>query len=65
MFLKPVCFGECSGISFIDSTCIPAIHNRRQYSMKVCKDIAKKGKSTMGAKLHLLCMKEERLSTLC
>ncbi|MBM6508483.1 hypothetical protein I6E64_12275 [Bacteroides fragilis] len=49
MFLKPVCFGECSSISFIDSTCIPAIHNRRQYSMKVCKDIAKKGKSTMGA----------------
>ena len=59
MFLKPACFGECSGISFIDSTCVPAVHNKRQFSMKVFKGIAGKGKSTMGwyvgFKLHLLC----------
>ncbi len=35
MFLKLVCFGECSGISFVDSTCIPVIHNKRQFNMKV------------------------------
>lgn len=59
MFLKLFCFGECSGISFVDSTCIPVIHNKRQFSMKVFKGVAEKGKSTMGwyvgFKLHLLC----------
>ena len=59
MFLKLACFGECTGISFIDSTCIPVIHNKRQFNMKVFKGIAEKGKSTMGwyvgFKLHLLC----------
>lgn len=59
MFLRLGCFGQCSGISFVDSTCIPVIHNKRQFSMKVFKGIAEKGKSTMGwfvgLKLHLLC----------
>ena len=59
MFLKIALFGKCTGISFVDSTCIPVIHNKRQYSMKVFKDFATKGKSTMGwyvgFKLHLLC----------
>ena len=40
MFLRLACFGECTGISFVDSTCIPVIHNKRQFSMKVFKDIA-------------------------
>ena len=48
MFLRLACFGECTGISFVDSTCIPVIHNKRQFNMKVFKDIAAKGKSTMG-----------------
>ena len=64
LFLKLACFGECTGISFVDSTCIPVIHNKRQFSMKVFKDIAAKGKSTMGwyvgFKLHLLCNGVER-----
>lgn len=59
MFLNLCCFGECTGISFVDSTCIPVINTKRQYSMKVFKDLAEKGKSTMGwyigFKLHLLC----------
>ena len=59
MFLNLGCFGQCTGITFIDSTCIPVIHNKREHSMKVFKDIAKKGKSTMGwyigFKLHLVC----------
>ena len=62
MFLQPACFGECTGISFVDSTCIPVIHNRRQSGMKVFKGIATKGKGTMGwyvgFKLHLLCNTE-------
>ncbi len=28
MFLRLACFGECTGISFVDSTCIPVIHNK-------------------------------------
>lgn len=44
MFLRLACFGQCSGISFVDSTCIPVIHNRQQFSMKVFKEIAEKGK---------------------
>lgn len=65
MFLKLACFGECTGISFVDSTCIPVIHNKRQFSMKVFKDLAVKGKSTMGwyvgFKLHLLCNEKGEL----
>lgn len=59
MFLNLCCFGQCSGITFADSTCIPVIHTKRQHSMRVFKDIATKGKSTMGwyigFKLHLVC----------
>ena len=65
MFLRLACFGECTGISFVDSTCIPVIHNKRQFNMKVFKDIAAKGKSTMGwyvgFKLHLLCNEKGEL----
>lgn len=32
MFLKLAVFGKCTGISFVDSTCIPVIHNKRFYS---------------------------------
>ena len=65
MFLRLACFGVCTGISFVDSTCIPVIHNKRQFNMKVFKDIAAKGKSTMGwyvgFKLHLLCNEKGEL----
>lgn len=39
MFLRLACFGECTGISFVDCTCITAIHNKREFSMKVFKGI--------------------------
>ncbi len=59
MFLQLFCFGRCTGISFIDSTCVPVCHNKRIYSNKVFKDYAERGKSTMGwyygFKLHLIC----------
>ena len=51
MFLRLACFGECTGISFVDSTCIPVIHNKREFSVKVFKGIAAKGKSTWGGML--------------
>lgn len=51
--------GVCTGISFIDATPLKICHNKRIFSNKVFKDIAKRGKSTMGwffgFKLHITC----------
>ncbi len=50
--------GECSGISFIDSTTIAVCHNRRIRSHKVFRDLAARGKNSVdwffGFKLHLV-----------
>lgn len=47
-----------TGISYVDSTCLPVCHNKRATRHKVFKGIAKLGKSSMGwffgFKLHLL-----------
>lgn len=65
LFLQLFCFGECTGISFIDSTCIPVCHNKRIDTNKVFKDMAARGKSTMGwyygFKLHLICNEKGEL----
>lgn len=59
LFLQMCCFGRCTGISFVDSTCIPVCHNKRIRRNRVFKDHAEIGKSTMGwyfgFKLHLIC----------
>jgi len=58
LFLKTCCLGECTGISFVDSTPVRVCKNKRIYRNKVFKDIATTGKSTMGwfygFKLHLI-----------
>lgn len=58
MFLKLLCHGKCTGISFVDSTPIRVCGNKRIKRNKVFKDSAKVGKSTMGwffgFKLHLV-----------
>jgi hypothetical protein len=58
MFLHYCCRGECTGISFIDSTVLRVCHNKRIKRNKVFKDMAKVGKSTVGwffgFKLHLI-----------
>lgn len=50
--------GACSGTGFIDATPLKVCHNKRIPSNKVFKDIAKRGKSTMGwffgFKLHIV-----------
>ncbi len=47
-----------TGIEYIDSTPVPVCHNKRIYRHKVFKDLAARGKSTMGwffgFKLHLV-----------
>lgn len=58
LFLKTCCLGECSGISFVDSTPIRACKNKRISRNKVFKNVATIGKSTMGwfygFKLHII-----------
>ncbi len=50
--------GKCSGINFIDSTCIPVCHPRRAKRNKVFKDLAGWGRNSVdwyfGFKLHLI-----------
>ena len=59
LFLNLYCFGECTGITFVDSTKISVCHNKRIFNHKVFKDLAQRGKSTMGwfygFKLHFVC----------
>jgi len=50
--------GQCSGISFLDSTSLKVCHNRRIHSHKVFAGCAKRGKTSVdwfyGFKLHLV-----------
>ena len=58
LFLKTCCMGNCTGISFVDSTPIRVCKNKRIRNNKVFKGIATTGKSTMGwfhgFKLHII-----------
>lgn len=58
LFMKSQCFGQGTGISFIDSTPIRVCKNKRIKRNKVFAGIATTGKSTMGYfhgfKLHLV-----------
>ena len=58
LFLKTCCLGNCTGISFIDSTPIRVCKSKRISKNKVFKGIATTGKSTMGwfdgFKLHII-----------
>ena len=57
-FLNMCCMGECTGISFIDSTPLRVCHIKRERSHKTMKGWATKGKCTMGwfygFKLHIV-----------
>lgn len=58
LFLKLCRMGECTGISFVDSTTLKACHIKREKQNKVFSGIATKGKSTtgwfFGFKLHII-----------
>ena len=58
MFLKIIRFGECTGVSFVDSTPIRVCKNKRIFNHKVFDGLAQRGKSTMGYffgfKLHIV-----------
>lgn len=58
LFLHHCRRGECTGISFINSTVLRVCHNKRIRRNKVFKGIAEVGKSSLGwflgFKLHLI-----------
>ena len=58
LYLKTCCLGECTGISFIDSTTLSVCNNRRIHNHKVFEGIAERGHSSMGYfygfKLHII-----------
>ena len=58
VFLRAFCLGDCTGISFIDSTPIRVCHIKREKQHKVLRGYASKGQCSMGwffgFKLHLI-----------
>lgn len=59
------CFGQCSGISFLDSTSIKVCHNRRISRHKVFDGLAARGRTSVdwffGFKLHLIVNEQGEL----
>ncbi len=57
-YLRLVCLGDCTGISFIDSTSLDVCLNQRIASHKVFAGLAQRGKTStgwfFGFKLHLV-----------
>jgi hypothetical protein len=69
LFLKLICFGECTGITIVDSTKISVCNNKRIRRNKVFKGVAEIGKGSMGwfygFKLHLICNDKGELLNFC
>ena len=68
LFLKMQCLGNCTGITYVDSTSIRVCKNKRIKSNKVFKGIVTVGKSTMGwfygFKLHLIVNEKNFIANL-
>jgi hypothetical protein len=58
IYLKTQCLGQCTGISFIDSTPLRVCHIKRERSHKTFKNLATKGQCSIGwffgFKLHIV-----------
>ncbi len=52
------CLGQCTGLSFVDSTALAVCHNRRIPQHRVFRDVAQRGKTSLGwfygFKLHVV-----------
>ena len=69
IFAKTCCLGQCTGISFVDSTPIRVCKNKRITRNKVFRGIAETGKSTMGwfhgFKLHIIINDKGEILSFC
>jgi hypothetical protein len=69
VYLHTCCLGQCSGISFIDSTSLDVCLNPRIHSHKVFAGLAKRGKTStgwfFGFKLHLVVNDQGELLEFC
>jgi len=58
VYFKTACLGDCTGVSFIDSTSLDVCLNQRIASHKVFRGLAERGKTStgwfFGFKLHLV-----------
>jgi hypothetical protein len=65
LFIKKVLLGQCTGISFVDSTPLRVCRNQRIHIHRTFKGIAQRGKCSMGwffgFKLHLICNEKGEL----
>lgn len=63
------CYGDCTGISFIDSAPIAVCHNRRIGQHRVFAGVAQRGKNSVGwfygFKLHLVLNDRGELLACC
>jgi IS5 family transposase len=69
VYLRTCCLGQCSGISFIDSTSLDVCLNQRIHSHKVFAGLAERGKTStgwfFGFKLHLVVNDQGELLEVC
>lgn len=69
LYIKNRCLGQCTGISFVDSTTLEVCHIKREKQHKVFKGLAHKSKSTMGwfygFKLHLIINDRGEILSFC
>ena len=69
IYLRTCCLGQCSGISFIDSTSLDVCLNQRIHSHKVFAGLAQRGKTStgwfFGFKLHLVVNDQGELLEIC
>lgn len=69
IYLRTCCLGQCSGISFIDSTSLDVCLNQRIHCHKVFAGLAERGKTStgwfFGFKLHLVVNDEGELLQFC
>ena len=69
VYLRTCCLGECTGISFIDSTSVDVCLNQRIHSHKVFTGLAARGQTSMGwffgFKLHLVVNDRGEILQFC
>jgi hypothetical protein len=69
VYLRTCCLGECSGISFIDSTSLDVCLNQRIHCHKVFTGLAARGQTSMGwffgFKLHLVVNDRGEILRFC